>query len=103
MTLFAKNPHNTLKSIVFTDGVIEGFTRRDQEVFLTLRDYCGSLIKISFIGVLRMLAHEHIVGTEVMKASFHWTGDNWVVNFKNDDSETIFEISYENAVLNKDE
>ena len=100
MKLFGKKPKNLLKSMIFTDSMVKFFSKNDDQVYLTLMDYCDSLVKISFIGVTHVLVDEHIVGMEIMEALFHWTGDSWVVNFKNDDGETILELSYENAVLN---
>lgn len=97
--MFSKKPRNELSSVVFTDSTLKSLTKNDQEAVLQLLDYCDSLLEIRFLGVSRVLAPGPVDGVEIMEAEFRWTGDAWVAAFRDDDGETVVEMSYRAAEI----
>ena len=99
MSLFRRTPRNSLDSIVFADGTIKEVRKKGDQVDLFFEDYCNSMVSISFHEVSRLIFDEDIAREEVMDVQFYWTGTSWTTSFKNDDQETILEISYKDAQL----
>jgi len=95
--MFNRQPKNSLKSIPFVDGRIKCFRRDDERAVLEFIDYNDSEIQIRLFGVSRVLVDEPVDDYEVMSASFYWTGTEWVASFKDDDRQTLLEITYERA------
>ncbi len=94
-----KQPKNELKSVIFTDCTLKSLTEKDTEAVLRLIDYSDSILDIRFHGVSRILNDDPVGDREIMDVSFHWNGDTWIINLRNDDGETVLELTYENADL----